>query len=192
LTEYVVTRWYRAPEVMCCAKWYDEKVDLWSVGCIFAELLLQRPFFPGGNHIEQLRLIFIIMGTPSSLDWIKTPEAKNWIQRMDHCEGKNLRKIFSKASEPALDLLSKMLEVDPRKRISVAKALEHPYLQEHHNPAKEVTCEKFDISFEFESAINSRFGVRHMMYEELKKIHTNRRNTRKARTSSHSPLLSNK
>jgi len=116
------------------------------------------------------------MGTPSSLDWIKTPEARNWIELMDHCEGKDLRKIFATASELALDLLTRLLEVDPRKRISVEEALEHPYLKEHHNPAKEVTCEKFDISFEFEAAINSSFGVRHMMYEELKRIHTNRKN----------------
>jgi len=78
LTEYVVTRWYRAPEVMCSAKQYDVKVDVWSVGCIFAELLIRKPIFPGGNHIEQLKIIFAILGTPEpgSLDWIKTPEAK--------------------------------------------------------------------------------------------------------------------
>merc|ERR1719481_1711914 len=64
LTEYVVTRWYRAPEVMCSARQYDEKVDEWSVGCIFAELLLRKPLFPGGNHIDQLKLIFQLIGTP--------------------------------------------------------------------------------------------------------------------------------
>jgi len=70
LTEYVVSRWYRAPEVMCSAKQYDGKVDVWSVGCIFAELFLRKPLFPGGNHLEQLRLIFSMLGTPEhgSLD----------------------------------------------------------------------------------------------------------------------------
>merc|ERR1719192_222890 len=113
LTEYVVTRWYRAPEVMCSARKYDEAVDIWSVGCIFAELLLRKPLFPGGNHIEQLKIIFAVLGTPEkdSLEWIKTPEAKQWVQRMPPSKGRNLSKIFSNASESALDLLQKMLEL---------------------------------------------------------------------------------
>jgi len=183
LTEYVMTRWYRAPEVMCSAKQYNQSVDLWSVGCIFAELLLRRPFFPGGNHIEQLRLIFVILGTPQNLDWVKTPEARNWIKLMRHCKGKNLRHIFSTATEPALDFLTKMLKVDPRKRISVEEALKHPYVEDYRNPAKETTCEEFDISFEFEAAINSTFGVRHMMYEELKKLHKKCQNVNMGRTN---------
>jgi len=172
LTEYVVTRWYRAPEVMCSAKQYDENVDVWSVGCIFAELLLRKPLFPGGNHIEQLKIIFAILGTPEhdSLDWIKTPEAKVWVERMQPSRGRNLKKIFHNASPDALDLLIKMLELDPNKRISVVNALSHPYLKELHDPSKEVTCKKFNTAFEanFEAAINSPFGIRHIMYEELK------------------------
>jgi len=177
LTEYVVTRWYRAPEVMCSARQYDDKVDIWSVGCIFGELLLRKPLFPGGNHIDQLKLIFAILGTPASdtLDWIKTPEAKSWVKRMTPTKGRNLKNIFRSATPEAVDLISKMLELDPGKRISVEEALEHPYLKELHDPAKEVTCEHFDISFEYEAAINSKFGVRHMMYEELKNFNKNRR-----------------
>lgn len=181
LTEYVVTRWYRAPEVMCSAKQYDEKVDVWSVGCIFAELLIKKPIFPGGNHIEQLKIIFAILGTPEadSLDWIKTPEAKHWVERMQPSRGRNLSKIFHNASSEALDLLISMLQLDPNKRISVVDALAHPYLKELHDPAKEVTCKKFNSAFEanFESAINSPFGIRHMMYEEMK----NFKRSRKAR-----------
>jgi len=177
LTEYVVTRWYRAPEVMCSARQYDEKVDLWSVGCIFGELLSRKPLFPGGNHIDQLEKIFAILGTPKpdSLDWIKTPEAKIWVQRMVPTKGRSLRKMFPNAGEHALDLLTKMLQLDPGKRIGVEEALAHPYLKELHDPAKEVTCEKFDIAFEYEAAINSKFGVRHMMYQELKNFSKHRR-----------------
>jgi len=177
LTEYVVTRWYRAPEVMCSARQYDEKVDEWSVGCIFAELLLRKPLFPGGNHIDQLKLIFNLIGTPAAntLDWIKTPEAKQWVQRMAPSKGKSLEKILTKATPDALDLVTKMLRLDPSKRISVVEALEHPYFMELHDPAKEITCEPFDIGFEYEAAINSKFGVRHMMYEELKNFSKNKR-----------------
>jgi len=177
LTEYVVTRWYRAPEVMCSARQYDEMVDEWSVGCIFAELLLRKPLFPGGNHIDQLKLIFNLIGTPAadSLDWIKTPEAKQWVQRMGPSKGKSLEKILTNATPDALELIKKMLTLDPTKRISVVKALEHQYFKELHDPAKEITCEPFDIGFEFEAAINSKFGVRHMMYEELKNFQKNKR-----------------
>jgi len=187
LTEYVVTRWYRAPEVMCSAKLYDEKVDVWSVGCIFAELLLRKPIFPGGNHIEQLKIIFAILGTPEAgnLDWIKTPEAKNWIQRMKPSRGRNLKKIFHSASPEALDLLMKMLQLDPNVRISVVDALAHHYLKELHDPAKEVTCKKFNTAFEanFECAINSPFGIRHMMYEELRNFKRSRKSSNKKRLS---------
>jgi len=177
LTEYVVTRWYRAPEVMCSARQYDEQVDVWSVGCIFAELLLKKPLFPGGNHIDQLKLIFSLLGTPEpdSLDWIKTPEAKQWVKRMTPSKGKSLERIVTKATPDALDLLIKMLKLDPSKRIRVAEALEHPYFAELHDPAKEITCERFDIGFEFEAAISTKFGVRHMMYEELKNFSKNKR-----------------
>jgi serine/threonine protein kinase len=187
LTEYVVTRWYRAPEVMCSAKQYDAKVDVWSVGCIFAELLLRKPVFPGGNHIEQLKIIFAILGTPDpdSLSWIKTPEAKSWVQRMKPSKGRDFKKIFHNASPDALDLLIKMLQVDPNNRISVVDALAHPFLKELHDPAKEITCKKFNTAFEanFESAINSPFGVRHMMYEELRNFKKSKRARMKKRLS---------
>ncbi|ETO24369.1 hypothetical protein RFI_12788, partial [Reticulomyxa filosa] len=129
-TEYVVTRWYRSPEVMCSAGLYDEKVDIWSVGCLMAELILRRPLFPGQNcfvsfqchfvllhfcnihnacthnlfffasaDLDQLKIIFETMGTPKELDWIKTPEAKRWVQKLKPNNGKDLAKIFENASE---------------------------------------------------------------------------------------------
>jgi len=176
LTEYVVTRWYRAPEVMCSARKYDEAVDIWSVGCIFAELLLRKPLFPGGNHIEQLKIIFAVLGKPNDndLDWIKTPEAKRWVKQMKPTPGRDLNKIFSAASRFALDILKKMLLLDPTKRVTVLEALEHEYLHELHDPQKEVTCDKFEIGYEFEASINTKFGVRHMMYEELKCFQKNK------------------
>jgi len=175
LTEYVVTRWYRAPEVMCCAKHYDAKVDVWSVGCILAEMMLRKPLFPGSNHLEQLRIIFEVLGTPGydKQDWIKSPEAKEWIRLMTPSKGLSLRKIFPKATRDALSLLKGMLQLSPEKRISVNDALAQPYFSLLHAPAREFTCEKFDISFEYEAKINTIFGVRHMMFEELKNFKKN-------------------
>jgi len=187
LTEYVITRWYRAPEVMCSAKQYNEKVDVWSVGCIFAELLLRKPIFPGGNHIEQLKIIFALLGTPEpdSLDWIKTAEARYWVQRMEPSSGRNLKKIFHEASPDALELLIRMLKLDPNVRIPVVDGLEHSYLKELHDPKKEVTCKQFNTAFEanFESAINSPFGIRHMMYQELNKFKRSKKFRMKKRSS---------
>ncbi|ETO08462.1 big map kinase/bmk, partial [Reticulomyxa filosa] len=98
-TEYVVTRWYRSPEVMCSAGLYDEAVDIWSVGCMLGELILRRPLFPGQNYLDQLKIIFETMGTPKDMDWIKTPEAKRWVQKLKPHDGKDLHKIFEKGSE---------------------------------------------------------------------------------------------
>jgi len=172
LTEYVVTRWYRAPEVMCSARQYDEKVDMWSVGCILAELFLRKPIFPGKNHIEQLKIIFRVLGTPDlkNLEWVKTPEAKKWIQGMEQHNGKDMKKLFDMASPDGLDILLKLLELDPTIRYDVQQCLEHKYMAELHNQKKEPTAEKFNIDFEFEASINTTFGVRHMMFDEFTKF----------------------
>jgi len=174
LTEYVVTRWYRAPEVMCSAKQYDEKVDVWSVGCIFAELLLGKPLFPGGNHIEQLKIIIQVMGKPKDLSWIKTPEAKTWVGNMSNYKGKKLEQVFPMATAKALQLLKKILILDPNQRSSVLDALEEPYVEQYHDPSTETTCVPFNIGFEFEQSMNTLFGVRHMMYKELVKYRKQR------------------
>eukprot|EP00497_Spongosphaera_streptacantha_P004179 TRINITY_DN501_c1_g2_i1.p1 TRINITY_DN501_c1_g2~~TRINITY_DN501_c1_g2_i1.p1 ORF type:complete len:208 (-),score=45.85 TRINITY_DN501_c1_g2_i1:2-625(-) len=183
LTEYVVTRWYRAPEVMCSARKYDEAVDIWSVGCIFAELLLRKPLFPGGNHIEQLKIIFAVLGKPKNheLEWIQTPEAKRWVKQMKDTPGRDVKKIFGSATEEARGLLMDLLILDPTKRITVEGALAHPYLKELHDEQKETICEPFNIGFEFEKSINTLFGVRHMMYKELKEFKANRQKRQKAK-----------
>jgi len=125
LTEYVVTRWYRAPEIMCSAKTYTAIADVWSVGCILGEVLLGKPLFPGGNHIEQLKIIFTVLGKPKpgEDEWITTPEAKQWVRSLKDLKGKELSKIFTNAHPHALDLLKRMLVCDPKSRITVLEAL---------------------------------------------------------------------
>eukprot|EP01084_Bolivina_argentea_P281119 480941_1 len=202
LTEYVVTRWYRAPEIMCSSRQYDELVDVWSVGCILAELYLRKPFFPGSNHIEQLKLIFFYLGTPSNLEWIKTPDAKRWVQGIDRKPGQSFVNLFPSASDASRQLIRKMLQMDPNQRLTVDGCLESQWLcdlyhatkQSHYKKVNELQkikqhttnqllpppspldkCQqKFDLSGEFESKINTLFGVRHLMYEELINFHRNR------------------
>jgi len=131
LTEYVVTRWYRAPEVMCSCREYDRKIDVWSVGTIMAELHGREPLFAGKDYIEQMNLIFATLGTPSESDtkFITNPKALQYIRDMPEKKPVPFSKIYSKANPVALDLMSKMLTFNPHKRISVEEALDHPYFK---------------------------------------------------------------
>ncbi|ETO20769.1 Protein kinase domain containing protein, partial [Reticulomyxa filosa] len=153
MTEYVVTRWYRAPEVMVSAQKYDAQVDVWSVGCIFAELILRSELFPGSNRyvlyfineinkqdLEMLLIIFAVLGTPQldDLDWIDNKEALAWVQKLEPILPKDLGFVFRKATSEAQDLIKRMLILNPRKRITVVDALAHPYCAKLHNPEKEV------------------------------------------------------
>eukprot|EP01083_Nonionella_stella_P157287 510527_1 len=138
MTEYVATRWYRAPEIMMW-KAYGFEVDVWSVGCIMAELLTRKPLFPGHDLQDQLRKVFSILGTPTNdfIQQIQNKRTVKWIQSQSYYPPQSLAKIITGASPVAIDLLSKMLQYSPYKRISVSLALQHPYFAEFHDPQTE-------------------------------------------------------
>merc|ERR1712173_59287 len=92
----------------------------------------------------------------------------------------DMRKILDKASDEAYDMIMKMLVLNPEHRITAQQGLEHVYLKDLHDPENEVTCEPFDIAFEFEKSINTKFGVRHMMVQELKNFKKKRREQKQA------------
>jgi mitogen-activated protein kinase 1/3 len=151
LTEYVVTRWYRAPEVMCSCQEYDHKIDVWSIGCILAELHGRKPLFPGDDYIKQMNLIFGVLGTPSDADlkFICNEKALDYIKSLNTQPRIPFSQIYKSANPLALDLMDKMLTFNPNKRISVEQALEHPYLAALHLPSSEINCPKtFDFEFE--------------------------------------------
>eukprot|EP01006_Ploeotia_vitrea_P038012 TRINITY_DN66192_c8_g3_i2.p1 TRINITY_DN66192_c8_g3~~TRINITY_DN66192_c8_g3_i2.p1 ORF type:complete len:308 (+),score=166.46 TRINITY_DN66192_c8_g3_i2:227-1150(+) len=153
LTEYVVTRWYRAPEVMVACQEYDFKLDVWSVGCIFAELMMRDPLFPGEDYIHQMKLIFDVLGTPSSadMDFVTNDHARKYIQGLKKSEPKDLSKLIPGASPLAIDLLQKMLKFNPEQRISVDDALKHPYLAELVDELSNHTVtSKVHFNFEWE------------------------------------------
>lgn len=130
MTEHVVTRWYRPPELMLCADGnYDASVDIWSVGCIFAELLGRKPLFPGKNFMHQLCLIFEVIGTPAKkeLAFVKSEQAMQFMRSLNTIKKVAFKHIFPGANPKAIDLLENMLVFDPAKRISVDDALNHPY-----------------------------------------------------------------
>eukprot|EP00636_Phaeomonas_parva_P003103 CAMPEP_0118868512 /NCGR_PEP_ID=MMETSP1163-20130328/11981_1 /TAXON_ID=124430 /ORGANISM="Phaeomonas parva, Strain CCMP2877" /LENGTH=488 /DNA_ID=CAMNT_0006803205 /DNA_START=297 /DNA_END=1763 /DNA_ORIENTATION=+ len=143
LTEYVVTRWYRAPEIMLSVQEYTKAIDVWSVGCIFAEMNKRKPLFPGQDYIEQLKLIAKFTGTPTreELWFVSNPRAKRFMEQLPPCNPVNLDHKFPDMGDDALDLLDKMLQLDPSKRVSVEDALKHPYLATLHDPTLEPSAE---------------------------------------------------
>jgi serine/threonine protein kinase len=153
LTEYVVTRWYRAPEIMCACEAYDFKIDVWAAGCILAELLLRSPIFPGDDYKKQLNLMFNILGTPTQddLKCVTNEYALQYIQSLPERPAIPLVTVIGKpeVNPLAFDLLGKMLTFDPAKRLTIEECLAHPWLANLHDPKLENVCEQtWDQSFE--------------------------------------------
>ncbi|XP_046388977.1 mitogen-activated protein kinase 14-like isoform X2 [Ischnura elegans] len=150
MTGYVATRWYRAPEIMLNWMHYNQTVDIWSVGCIMAELLTSRTIFPGTDHIDLLTRIFVLCGTPSdeTLQKISCKEARNYIKSLPVLKKKDFKDVFKGANPLAIDLLEKMLELDADKRITAEQALAHKYLAQYADPSDEPISAPYDQSFE--------------------------------------------
>lgn len=168
LTEYVVTRWYRAPEIMLACHEYSKPVDVWSAGCIFAELLARKPYFPGEDYIDQLTIICEKLGKlpENDLEFVTSDKAKRFLRKLPDKAPPSLRRQFPGTPPDALDLLARMLTIHPRKRITVTEALEHPFLAPLHSPDDEpVAHETFDFGFEDEHL--HRVRLQELIWEEI-------------------------
>lgn len=138
----VVTLWYRPPDILLGSTTYTTSIDMWSVGCIMAELLLLYPLFPGENARDQVRRIFKVLGTPSH-DLLKylsshnphSPQVPDWIGEFPFYEPVRWERLFPQLNGAGLNLLARMLDYRPTMRISAQEALQHPFFEGvQHNP----------------------------------------------------------
>ncbi|KAL1569110.1 Mitogen-activated protein kinase 2 [Salvia divinorum] len=167
MTEYVVTRWYRAPELLLNCSKYTAAVDVWSVGCILAEILTRVPLFPGGNYLHQLLLITRLLGTPddSSLKFLRSESARRYLSQLPLFPKQHFPAVFPNMSPLALDLLEKMLVFDPDQRITVDEALCHPYLSVFHEINAEPVC-SMPFSCDFEQPSITEENVKELIWRE--------------------------
>ncbi|NXJ83033.1 MK15 kinase, partial [Trogon melanurus] len=140
LTEYVATRWYRAPEILLSSRSYTKGVDMWSIGCILGELLLGKPLFPGTSTVNQIEQILRVIPAPSPEDILamQSDYRASVINRMSCRQRVTFEEILPSSTPlPAMDLLKKLLVFNPDKRLTAEEALQHPYVKRFHCPARE-------------------------------------------------------
>jgi len=144
LTDYVATRWYRAPEILLGSTSYTKGVDQWAVGCILGELLSGKPIFPGTSTMNQLDRIMEVTGrpTPEDIDAIKSPFAATMLESLPMGRARPLQEMFPTASKEALNLIAECMHFNPSKRLSAQEALRHPYVLQFHNPEDEFECDR--------------------------------------------------
>ena len=127
LTHEIETLWYRAPEVLLGQKQYSLGVDIWAVGCIFAEMIEKRPLFNGDSEIDQIFKIFQFHGTPTPADWPNIAKLPDFKPTFPKFKAVNPETHFKNFEKCGLDLCMKMLALDPARRISMKEALKHPF-----------------------------------------------------------------
>ncbi|UJR35938.1 hypothetical protein I4U23_028679 [Adineta vaga] len=141
MTEYVATRWYRAPEILLASSKYTKGVDMWSIGCIFGEMLLGKPLFQGTSTFNQLERILQHIPTPSQSDIACIPSqyGPSVLERAGSGPKKSFDNLIPNITDESLDLLRRLLQFNPDKRITAEEGLRHSYVASFHNPKEEIT-----------------------------------------------------
>jgi len=196
MTDYVATRWYRAPEILLGSNKYGKAVDLWSLGCIFGEMLGGKPVFPGTSTLNQIEKIGEMIGAPTTddiralqstftlemLDAMpfpmgdEGPDGKRAMKAFDkasppepgHGGGNEWSALFSKASPEAIDLLSKLMQYDPAQRITAKGGLTHEYCKQFHDQETEpLAADSVGIPIHDNKKLSTQ-KYRELLYEDLK------------------------
>lgn len=168
LTDYVATRWYRAPEILLGSTCYSKGVDMWSLGCILAEMLGGKPLFPGTSTMNQLEKILEITGQPTDEDIqaIKSTFAATMLQSLPPVRKKDLGTVFKEASPEAINLLTELLQFNPKKRMTAEEAIQHPYMAQFFTGEEPVCDTKVQIPIDD----NHKFTVndyREKLYKDV-------------------------
>jgi len=180
LTDYVATRWYRAPEILLGSTRYTKAVDMWAVGCILGEMIVGRPIFPGNSTMNQLERVLELTGKPSAEDVasIKSPFAATMIEGVSAIRAKPLAEFFPGASAEALDLINKTMQFNPDKRLTAYECLRHPYVAAFHNEADEPAC-PYVLKIQVDD--NTKYSAadyRDRLYREISRRKTEARESR--------------
>lgn len=152
LTNRVITLWYRPPELLLGSTKYGPAVDMWSVGCIFAELLHGKPILPGKNELEQLNKIYELCGSPDETNWPGVSKLPWYIQfKSERVMKRRVKDVFKHFDRHALDLVERMLTLDPSQRITAKDALDAEYFWNDPLPCSPSSLPKYEASHEFQT-----------------------------------------
>lgn len=168
MTDYVVTRWYRPPEILLMNKHYSYVVDVWSIGCIFAELVQRRPLFAGKDYLSQLSMICETLGSPNaaSLGFVEKPEAQAYLLSLENKPRRPFSSFLAVTGD-AESFLERMLEFEPEKRATTEELLAHPFMGPLHDAADEPTSQ---LQFKWEHDTNeslTEVQLRKLFVEEM-------------------------
>jgi len=143
LTDYAATRWYRAPEILLGSTVYSKAVDMWTIGCLLAELIIGKPIFQGTSTLNQIEKVLELIGKPKpeDIESIESPHAATILSSINIDKKRGFHNFFPNASQTALDLLRRLLVFNPNHRLTVEEALKHKYIQEFSAPEEELVCE---------------------------------------------------
>ncbi|KAK8527544.1 hypothetical protein V6N12_054750 [Hibiscus sabdariffa] len=192
-TDYVATRWYRAPELCgsfsskkfnygyIAERWieisviqYTPAIDIWSIGCIFAEVLTGKPLFPGKSVVHQLDLITDLLGTPSAetISGVRNDKARKYLMEMQKKHPVPFSKKFPNADPLAVRLLQRLLAFDPKDRPTPEEALADPYFKGLAKIEREPSCQPISkLEFEFERRRLTKEDIRELLYREILEYH---------------------